>query len=156
MDIKYINPFINATQTVFKTMLDIELGMEKPVLKTESNTHADITGVMGLIGDQKGCMCISLSRKGSEFLYRKLMGDESGDIGPEIVDAIGELTNIISGQARKEFEKSNINLKAAIPTVMVGKDVEIHFITKVPILSLPFFFNTDHGRETLHVDFSFE
>jgi chemotaxis protein CheX len=156
MDIKYINPFINATQNVFSTMLGIELSMEKPVLKTDNSTHADVTGVMGLLGDQKGCMCISLTRKGALYFYKQLMQDEHEEIDADVVDAIGELTNIISGQARKEFEAADINLKAAIPTVMVGKNVEIHFVTKLPILSLPFCFAIGDEREVFHVEFSFE
>jgi len=83
------------------------------------------------------------------------MGDERTDLGPEVVDAIGELTNIISGQARKEFEASGVNLKASIPTVIVGS-MQLHFISALPIISLPFRFPTDNGDETLYVDFSFE
>ena len=48
MDIKYINPFILATKTVFKTMLNIEMTMDKPLLKHDKTTSGDVTGVMGL------------------------------------------------------------------------------------------------------------
>lgn len=156
MDVKFINPFVTATKVVFQTMLNIDLKMDKPVLKNMRNTSAEVTGIMGLVGDAKGTICLSFTKNGALFVYRTLMGDDHNDIDAEVVDAIGELTNITSGQARKEFEKSNINLKAAIPTVVVGKDVELNFICALPIISLPFHFQTESNEETVHVDFSFE
>ena len=40
------------------------------------------------------------------------MGDDRSNIGSEVVDAIGERTNIISGQSRKELENVGVNLTA--------------------------------------------
>jgi chemotaxis protein CheX len=157
MDIKYINPFIMAARTVFKTMLGIEVTMGKPILKEVSKTSGDVTGIMGLVGDRKGTICISFSDKGALFVFKTLVGDDTEEITPDVVDAIGELTNIISGQARKEFEKSGINLNAAIPMVVVGKHLELNFITKIPIVSLPFSFPvSENGQEVMFLDFSFE
>ncbi|MCX5806953.1 MAG: chemotaxis protein CheX [Proteobacteria bacterium] len=156
MDVKFINPFVAATTTVFKTMLNIDLKMNKPILKNTRNASAEVTGIMGLAGDAKGTICMSFTRNGALYVYKTLIGDDHSDLDPEVIDAIGEITNITSGQARKEFEKSSINLKAAIPTVVVGKDVELNFICGLPIVSLPFHFQTDNGEETVHVDFSFE
>ena len=160
MDIKYINPFIVAAQTVFKTMLGISAEMGKPTLKTVNRTSGDVTGIMGLVGDKKGTVAISLREKGAKFVYKTLVGEECESISQDVVDAIGEITNIISGQARKEFEKNDINLNAAIPMVIVGKEVEMNFITKIPIISLPFYFSLDNGssndKEVIYVDFSFE
>jgi chemotaxis protein CheX len=157
MDVKFINPFVMAAQVVFKTMLGIDAIMGKPILKDVKSTSGDVTGIMGLVGDRKGTIAISFREKGAMFVFKTLIGDECTAIGPEVVDAIGELTNIISGQARKEFEKAGINLKAAIPMVVVGHNVELNFITKIPIISLPFNFPAGNGaQEVMFLDFSFE
>lgn len=157
MDVKYINPFIVATQSVFKTMLGIDVNLNKPVLKTARNTSGDVTGIMGLVGDRKGTITISFHEKGAMFVFKTLIGDECTSVTPDVVDAIGELTNIISGQARKEFEKAGINLKASIPMVVVGHNVEMNFITTIPIVQLPFDFSLKSGeKEVMFLDFSFE
>ncbi len=158
MDVKFINPFVMAAQTVFKTMLSIDVAMGKPILKDVRATSGDVTGIMGLVGDKKGTIAISFTEGGAIFVFKTLVGDEVAKIGPEVVDSIGELTNIISGQARKEFEKAGINLKAAIPMVVVGHNVELNFITKIPIISLPFYFSPDNNgtKEVMFLDFSFE
>lgn len=158
MDVKFINPFIMAAQAVFKTMLSIDVNMGKPNLKDARTTSGDVTGIMGLVGDRKGTICISFHNRGALFIVKTLLGIECEKVTPEVVDAIGEITNIISGQARKEFEKSGINLQAAIPMVVVGKAVEMNFITTIPIISLPFFFPINGGdeKEVMYLDFSFE
>jgi chemotaxis protein CheX len=140
MEVKYINPFVVAAQTVFKTMLSIELALGKPTLKEAKTTSGDITGIMSMVGDRKGTIAISFREKGALFVFNSLMGDSAEALSPEVVDAIGELTNIISGQARKEFESTGVNLKASIPMVVVGKPYETNFITKHPIISMPFRF----------------
>ncbi len=156
MDVRFINPFVVATTTVFKTMLNIDLTMSKPLLRKTRESTGDVTGVMGLAGDAKGTICLGFTKEGAIFAYRSLTGDGANDMSPDVVDAIGELTNIISGQARKELEKAQINLKAGIPSVVVGKGVELHFMSALPIASLPFQFQTDNGPQMVHVDFSFE
>jgi len=157
MDVKYINPFIAAAKNVFKTMLDMDLMMGKPYLKDVRTTSGDVTGIMGLVGDRKGTLCISFREKGALFVFKTLIGDECDSVTPDVVDAVGELTNIISGSARGEFEKAGINLKAAIPMVVVGKNVEMNFITRIPIISLPFNFSVNNGNnEVMFLDFSFE
>jgi chemotaxis protein CheX len=157
MDVKIINPFILAAQSVFKTMLGIEVSLGKPVLKTEKKSSGDVTGIMGLVGDRRGTITISFLERGAIFVFKTLVGDECSRITADVVDAIGEITNIISGQARKEFEKTGINLKAATPMVIVGKDVVINFITTIPIIELPFTFSIGNGeQEVMYLDFSFE
>ncbi len=157
MDVKIINPFIMAAQSVFKTMLNIDINLSKPILKTERKSSGDITGIMGLVGDKQGTITISFREKGAMFVFKTLVGEECSSITPDVVDSIGEITNIISGQARKEFEKAGINLKASIPMVVVGKGVEVSFITTIPIVQLPFSFAIGNGeQEVMYLDFSFE
>ena len=155
MDVKYINPFITAASTVFKTMLNLQTSMEKPFVKNEKVTTGDVTGVIGLAGDRSGSVCVSFSENGAMLVYKTLMGDDCKEVSPEVVDAIGELTNIIAGQARKELENAGVNLKASIPTIVVGKGAELHLLSDSPMVSLPFSFEVENARETMHVDFAF-
>lgn len=64
MEVKFINPFVVAAQTVFKTMLNIDLSLGKPVLKEARTTSADVTGIMSMVGDKKGTIAISFREKG--------------------------------------------------------------------------------------------
>jgi chemotaxis protein CheX len=160
MDVTYINPFVTAAQAVFKSMLGLEIERAKPVIREVRTASGDVTGIMGLVGDRKGTVTISFRTRGALFVFRTLIGEECDNVTPEVLDSIGEVTNIISGQARREFEKASINLKGSIPMVVAGKagkEVEMNFITQGPIVSLPFHFSVGDGvSEIMYLDVSFE
>ncbi len=156
MDATFINPFLMATQNVFKTMLGTHINIGKPSLKTNNFTHGEVTGVMGFAGDKKGSFTLSFSRESAAYVYRSMIGEDVSTINSDVVDAIGELTNIISGQIRVELEKIGINLSASLPTVIVGQNVAISFITRLPVIALPFNFDDGGTTRQLFIDFSFE
>jgi chemotaxis protein CheX len=156
MDAGFVNAYLFAVQNVFKTMLGVQIAMGKPSLKTNRLTSAEVTGVLGFAGDKKGTFSLAFTRKSAVFIYKTMVGEEHESITPEVVDAIGELTNIISGQFRVEIEKLGYKLSAGLPTVVVGHNVEINFITKVPVIALPFTFDVGGEEGHLYLDFSFE
>ncbi len=156
MEAGFVNAYLAAVQNVFKKMLSLNIVMGKPILKKDNYSSGDVTGVIGFAGDRKGTFSLSFSKKGAAYIYKRFVDEEAASMTPDVVDAIGELTNIISGQTRLEIEKLGFNLKAALPTVIIGQNVEINFITKLPVISLPFTFETDNGPENLFLDFSFE
>ena len=80
-----------------------------------------------------------------------MFGEEMKEINGEIADAVGEIGNMISGHARRELEELGRNLKAAIPTVVMGPGHSITHITNRQIVALSF--NTDKGEFTLEVCF---
>ena len=153
---RYANPFIIGTKHVFKTMLDIDLAAHAPFMKDDRRTTADVTGVMGFTGDRRGTMSFSMSISGALKIYERLMCENFDQISPEIIDAVGELTNIISGQARKELEKESLRLTAHVPMVFVGKNIEISFITRGTLTTIPFSFTLEGKTEELSLDYIFE
>ena len=61
------------------------------------------------------------------------------EINDDIVDAVGELTNMIAGQARAQLSQQGMSFDASTPAVVKGKGHTIDHITSAPILSIPFF-----------------
>ena len=156
MDAGFVNAYLIAVQNVFKTMVGVEILIGKPALKTNRFTSGEVTGVIGFAGDKRGSFSLAFTRSSAVFMSRSMVGESVVDITPEVIDAIGEITNIISGQFRVEIEKLGYKLSAALPTVIVGQNVEISFITKVPVIVLPFTFQAGEEKGQLFLDFSFE
>ena len=148
--------FCAAVQHVFKTMLGFEVAMSPPQLKHTKQVSGEITGIMPLAGDLKGTVAVSLTEKAALLITGTLLGEEYDRVTPDVVDAIGELTNILLGRARAEFDLTGFHLSASLPTVVVGKDVEINLVTKLPIVSIPFRFSALGENEHLFLDFSLE
>jgi chemotaxis protein CheX len=85
-----------------------------------------------------------------------MIGEDASTINSDVVDAIGELTNIISGQARAEVEKIGIHLDATLRTVVVGQNEAISSITVLPAIALPVSFDDAGTTRQFFMDFSFE
>jgi chemotaxis protein CheX len=159
MDERHINPVVAAVKYVFKAMLDIDIGEGVPFNNEARKSTGDITGVMALTGaegDQKGMLAFSTSKQGALEIYKRLMHQEFQEFTAEIIDGMGELTNIISGRARYELEKENINLYAHVPIVFSGKNAQVNYITKTTVVSIPFGFAIDGTGIEMNVDFVFE
>ena len=78
-----------------------------------------------------------------------MFGEEMKEINNEITDAVGELANMISGQARKELEEIGKVFHGAIPSVITGKNHKLVPMTKGNKVVIPF--KTDSGSFTVEV-----
>jgi chemotaxis protein CheX len=154
MDARYINPFLTALKTVFKTMLSIDIVPGKPGIKGDYSTSAAITGFMSLSGEENGFMRVGLQKRGTLFVYKSLLFEDAPDINADVIDAIGEVMNIVAGQARKELEAASIPMKVEAPTVIVGPGTEHYPADKMSVLSIPFSFMADGEQETVEADFA--
>ncbi len=151
MDVRLINPFINATANVIETMAFIKIKAGKPYLKKDSVAKGDVTGVIGLTGVANGTISVTFQEKCILRIVSNMFGEEMKELNEEIADAVGELTNMISGQARKELEESGKFFHAAIPSVITGKNHTIAHYTSGPKIAIPFY--TDDGSFTIEVCF---
>jgi len=149
MDVKLVNPFIDATIHVLSSMAFTTAHVGKPYLKKDNLAKGDVTGIVGLIGETRGTLSISFSEQSILSIVSNMFGEKITDINEEVQDAVGELLNIISGQARQKLEAMGRLLKGAIPTVISGKNHSITHITSHSIIAIPF--ETDTGKFTIEI-----
>ncbi len=64
MKVKYINPFIDAAQGVFRDFVGIDIRPRKPFIfnPRENLIHYDISGIIGLAGEVLGLVIISFPK----------------------------------------------------------------------------------------------
>lgn len=149
MDTKLINPFINATLNVLETMAFTKPETGKPYLKKDDVAQGDVSGVIGFTGETNGTVTITFNELCILKIVSNMFGEEMKEINSEIADAVGELTNMISGQARKELEELGKVYSGAIPSVISGKNHKLESMTKGPKIVIPF--KTDTGSFTIEV-----
>jgi chemotaxis protein CheX len=151
MDVNLVNPFIEATVNVLETMAFTKAAAKKPYLKKDNIARGDVSGVIGLTGETSGTISVSFTENSILAIVSSMFGEEIKELSSEIEDAVGEIANMISGQARKKLEEEGRSLKAAIPTVVTGKSHTITHMTPYPIIAVPF--STDNGDFTIEVCF---
>lgn len=151
MDVSFINPFITATLHVLKTIAQVEVSAGKPYVKKDKIARGDVSAVIGLTGNVSGTISVSFAEKSILAIVSRMFGEEVTSLNDEIGDAVGEIANMISGQARQALEGMGRPLQAAIPTVIVGKGHQISHITSHPVIAIPFL--TENEGFTIEVCF---
>lgn len=139
IDALVINPFISSTINVLTTMANVIPQRGEIGLKQDRKTWGDVTGIIGLAGYQAtGHMLLSFDQPSILKIVNSMLGESYQEINDQVVDAAGELTNMISGGAKREFNELGFFFEMATPIVIVGKDVAVNQLTKDPIISVPF------------------
>ncbi len=138
MDVRFINPFLEGTVSVIKTMAFLDPIPGKPFLKKDNLARGDISGIIGMTGKVKGSLALSFSEACILKVVSNMLGEEINSINGEIKDAVGEITNMVSGAARKKLEAIGFVITAAIPTVVSGKDHSIVHVLGGPSIIIPF------------------
>ncbi|QTA81694.1 Chemotaxis phosphatase CheX-like domain-containing protein [Desulfonema limicola] len=156
IDVKLIDPFINATLNVLKTMAFTKAHTDGPYMKNEKRAKGDVSGVIGITGDYNGSLSVSFPEKSILTIVSNMFGEEMTEVDDEIRDAVGEITNMVSGQARQELDVIGISLESAIPTVISGKDHTIKHITSYPVVALTFALDEGEFLKGPDEDFTIE
>ncbi|MFO8032919.1 MAG: chemotaxis protein CheX [Desulfohalobiaceae bacterium] len=145
MDVKLAKPFVDATVNVLSTMAMITPEVDKPYVKSGTTASGDVSGVIGVTanGEKNGVISVTFSKQCAIAIVKNLLGGQIDDIVSDVQDAVGELTNMISGQARQKLVDLGVTLSAATPTVIMGDNHTIAHVTKSNIMVVPF--RTDQG-----------
>jgi chemotaxis protein CheX len=138
MDVKYINPFLNATLEVLKTMAFLDPIAGKPYLKQSDTAAGDVSAIIGITGDAIGSLAISFTEPCICGIVSNMLGEVFTDVNKDVFDAAGEITNMVSGVARSYLEKEGMTVYAAIPTVVYGKGHTVMHILRAPSIVIPF------------------
>jgi chemotaxis protein CheX len=130
-----------ATHDVFSTMLGLELQDVDAYL--DETAHSMIEGVVsliGLAGPWAGTGSIYCSEAFARHISGQLLGMEFATIDQEVLDAIGEVTNMVIGSVKTRLEEDVGPLGLSIPTVIYGRNFAARTMgsskwTVVPFLS---------------------
>lgn len=151
MDITLAKPFVKATVDVLSTMAMVNPEAGQPFMKQDNLALGDVSGVIGITGEQNGTISVTFTKPCAVAIVKGMLGGDIQDIVNDVRDAVGEITNMISGQARRGLSEMGHAFQAATPTVVMGKNHTISHVTNGPIMAVPF--KTEHGEFTVEVSF---
>lgn len=147
MRVEYINPFIRSLQKTFQTMLGCEVHRGGLSLKQQRGAMHPVSGVIGLSGLAIGTVVLNLSEQLALKAASAMLMTETTEINADVIDAVGELTNMVAGAAKAELEE--YHLQVSLPNVVTGTDHEIRFPSNVMPICVDF--ETPLGPLTLEV-----
>lgn len=147
MRVEYINPFITSVKNVFRTMLSCEAQRGQISLKQDNRARHYVSGVIGLSGRAVGTVVLSFSKPVALQAAAAMLLMEAPEINEDVLDAVGELTNVVAGAAKAEL--AEFDLSVSLPNVITGENHEVHFPSNVIPLCIAF--ETEWGPLALEV-----
>ena len=136
IDAKYGGSFLVNTMSVFEAMFGCTLSRGEPFCDRSSQPIHDISGLIELKGKVEGSFLLSLSRSVAMAAVMPVMGKHPTTINDDVIDVVGELTNIIAGNSQAQFDKSDLCIST--PKVLIGKSHCVEFPEGVIPTCIPF------------------
>ena len=142
---KYVSPFITTCETVFRDFVGIALVPERPYLSDRDAEHEwEISAIISFTGEAKGMIVISMKKEPALKITSILTEKKHTDIDKEVIDAIGEIVNIIAGNSKKGLEET-FRLIISLPVIVKGTNHRITWPEEsTRVIAVPFkIFETD-------------
>ena len=153
MNVEFINPFLSSMLNVMSTMAQMELTPEKPKLKSDDIAKGDVSGLIGMVSDQaKGSLSITYEGSLAVATMKKMVGEGPDEVNDEIIDLVGEITNMVTGGAKRMLSEKGFEFDMATPMVVSGIDHTIHHKAEGPVVIIAL--NSPHGKA--YIEFCFD
>ncbi|MEL6795600.1 MAG: chemotaxis protein CheX [Planctomycetota bacterium] len=147
MDPRFITPFITSIQNVFSMMLQMPVNVGEPRIKEGSTATYDVSGIIAMSGDVTGNIVLSFPADTAERLVTLFVGMEIAVDNPDFADAIGELVNMVSGNAKASFEGMAVSISC--PSVIIGEHHAVSTSSDTPCVVVPC--DTDCGELAIEI-----
>ena len=148
--VEFINPFIVAVSKTLETMVGCKVVREPPQVKKGKSALHPVSGIIGLSGNIVGTVVLTMSEALALKSASTMLMEEHTEFDNDVFDAVGELTNIIAGNAKAQLEEYKLGL--SLPNVIYGKDAELRFPERCTPISIPF--QTDFGPMAIEIGFT--
>lgn len=126
MNVEYINPFIEASQSVLMMMTGKKPNLKQVYLRKSPFQSDNIAVIVGLTGKIRGQVIISLNIESALAVASAMMGgmpvSELDDISKS---AISELGNMIMGNTATLLASRGIGIEITPPSLLVGEKITI-------------------------------
>ena len=149
MNVAFINPFIESTLRSLEMMASItaeKIGLE---VKDDHITAYEISSIIGITGETCGSVIISMPERLACKIASNMLMEEIPSMNRSVEDAIGEIGNIVVGDARRTLMADGYALNISIPTVVIGAGHRISRPGNIPCIAIPF--STEFGDFEVNV-----
>ncbi len=153
MDVKYLNPFIEGSQTVIRQIITENLEMEGTYFKNSPYKSDRIMVIVGVTGKSRGQVTFVMNQQTAVYLVSRMMGGAcSGELTEISKSAIAELCNMIMGNTATILYNRGLAVEITPPSILIGDNMEVS-TGKMETVSVLLKLENDYE---LSIDISFE
>ncbi len=148
MNVKLLNPFVQAAVEVLKAEVGVEVTRGEISLQNSSLTSDDITVLINLVGEVYGVVMYGMAMTTGLNIVSNIMGQKFTELNPLAQSGVAELGNVISGRATIRFSEAGYQSNISTPTILIGSGVQISTLD-FPRIVVPL--ETEFGCFTAHL-----
>ncbi|RTE87662.1 MULTISPECIES: chemotaxis protein CheX [Gammaproteobacteria] len=153
MNVEFVNPFLSSLQNVLSMMAQVELKPGKPAMKKDDRARGDVSGLIGMVGPKtKGSFSISFEEGLAVEIMHKMLGEKPTELNEEVIDMVGEITNMVTGGAKRILGEKGFDFDMASPVVVSGHNHTIRHRSEGPKIIMPF----SHPAGKAHLEICFD
>lgn len=119
MKAEFVNPFFQALREVFKLMLDLEITKSSLAAKKDMVSENEVTVAIKLTGDISGSVLFSFPESTTLEMVKIMSGMELHKLDSFVTSALGEVSNIISGNAVTYLSQANYHCDILPPQIAI-------------------------------------
>jgi chemotaxis protein CheX len=136
---KLVAALRGATEEVFSTMLGMEITAgEAYRLPSKPEPTNGVVALIGLTGKWVGTGSLCCTGEFARKISGQMLMSEFASIDQEVLDAIGEVANMIVGSFKNALETEAGMLEMSIPVVVFGHNFTATSIHRADWIVMPF------------------
>lgn len=148
MKAEYVNPFLQATQDVFRQMLNLDIEKDRIALQEDWIAGKEVNVLIGVVGALTGSVVFSFSKPMALAMVQSMAGMEISELDVFVTSALGEVGNIICGNAMTYLANAKYPCDIAPPQIILGENKTISLATPKSLLV---FCKTALGEFTINI-----
>ena len=125
MNVKFLNPFVDAAAEVLNAEAKVNISKGTLTLQKSALTTDEVTVLINLIGQVQGVVLFGLSQNMGMGLVSKMMEQTFNNFDDLAKSGVAEVGNVISGRATVLLSEAGYQSTISPPTMITGKGVQI-------------------------------
>ena len=144
-----VEPFITAARVALGEMAATELAVRAVYQAALPHTLGDIAAVLGLQSATEGFLVLGFPRRTAEALAGRILAGVKDEVDENLIrDCVGEMGNVVAGQAKAILADTPYRFSFSLPEVVVGPK---ELLPRPGLDCLVVAFGSDPGEFTLQL-----
>ncbi|MFA5536698.1 MAG: chemotaxis protein CheX [Bacillota bacterium] len=136
MKAQYVNPFYQATIDVFKLMLDLDINRCQTDACSKMLGKKEVGVIIDITGDLTGSILYRFPESMILEMVKIMSGMEMAELDGFVTSALGEVSNIISGNAVSKLSSEDYKCDIKPPRIIVDKEKPLT-LSDATVLKIP-------------------
>lgn len=138
MKAEFINPLIEACQSILSSMANISTTVGQPFVRTSPSNEGGIGICLGVTGKIRGQVLFTMKREVACQIASAMMMSKVEELDEVSRSAVSELTNMIMGRTAAILFDAGIKIDITPPAFLLGENMIYLGTRNVKTFCIPF------------------